>query len=158
MSKFSKFWWFTFRNPVVRKGESGGFKWSFRRFWLDITTVSGNFKARFTADEHPYGYLIAGKDDSNIIGFCQMVYTLGKLLTTDQGLVDGIQKEIKKYEKRLEKVEPDPTDSEEAAIAEVKAVQEYVEASPKEKKQRERDSNGRFVKAVKKAEALGDEK
>ena len=151
MSKFSKFWWFTFRNPVVRKGESGGFKWCFRRFWLDITTVSGNFKARFTADEHPYGYLIAGKDDSNIIGFCQMVYTLGKLLTTDQGLVDGVHKEIKKYEKRLEKVEPDPTDSEEAAIAEVKGIQEYVEASPKEKKQRERDSNGRFKKAVKNA-------
>lgn len=149
MSKFSKFWWFTFKNPVVRKGESGGFKWSFRRFWFEIETVSGNFKARFTADEHPYGYLLAGKDDSNIIGFCQMVYTLGKLLTTDQGLVDGIQKEIKKYEKRLEKTEPDPTDSEEAAIAEVKAVQEYVEASPKEKKQRERDSNGRFKKVVK---------
>lgn len=158
MSKFSKFLWFTFRNPVVRRGESGGFKWCFKRFWLDISTVSGNFKARFTADEHPYGYLLAGKDDSNIIGFCQIMYTLGKMLTTDQGLVNGIEKELRKYEKRLEKTEPDPTDSEEAAIAEVKAVQEYVEASPKEKKQRERDSNGRFKKAVKKAEALSDEK
>ena len=158
MSRFSKFWWFTFRNPVVRKGESGGFKWCFRRLNMTIETLSGNFKASFTADENPYAYLLAGKDDSNIIGFCQMIYTLGKLLTTDQGLVDGIQKELRKYEKRLEKTEPDPTDSEEAAIAEVKAVQEYVEASPKEKKQRERDSNGRFKKAVKKAEALGDEK
>lgn len=109
---------------------------------MTIETLSGNFKASFTADENPYAYLLAGKDDSNIIGFCQMIYTLGKLLTTDQGLVDGIQKELRKYEKRLEKTEPDPTDSEEAAIAEVKAVQEYVEASPKEKKQRERDSNG----------------
>lgn len=158
MSKFSKFWWFTFRNPVVRRGESGGFKWCFKRFWLDISTVSGNFKARFTADEHPYGYLLAGKDDSNIVGFCQILYTLGKLLTTDQKLVNGIEKELRKYEERLAKTEPDPTDSEEAAIAEVKAVQEYVEASPKEKKQRERDSNGRFKKAVKKAEALSDEK
>ena len=157
MSRFSKIWWFTFRNPVVRKGENGGFKWCFRRLNMTIETLSGNFKASFTADEHPYAYLLAGKDDSNIIGFCQMIYTLGKLLTTDQGLVDGIQKELRKYEKRLEKTEPDPTDSEEAAIAEVKAVQEYVEASPKEKKQRERDSNGRFKKAVKKAEALGDE-
>lgn len=119
---------------------------------MTIETLSGNFKASFTADEHPYCYLLAGKDDSNIIGFCQMIYTLGKLLTTDQGLVDGIQKELRKYEKRLEKTEPDPADSEEAAIAEVKAVQEYVEASPKEKKQRERDSNGRFVKAVKNLE------
>lgn len=157
MSRFSKIWWFTFRNPVVRRGESGGFKWCFRRLNMTIETLSGNFKASFTADENPYAYLLAGKDDSNIIGFCQMIYTLGKLLTTDQGLVDGIQKELRKYEKRLEKTEPDPTDSEEAAIAEVKAVQEYVEASPKEKKQRERDSNGRFKKAVKKAEALGDE-
>ena len=156
MSKFSKFLWFTFRNPVVRRGESGGFKWCFKRFWLDIETVSGNFKSRFTADEHPYGYLLAGKDDSNIIGFCQIMYTLGKMLTTDQGLVDGIQKELRKYEKRLEKTEPDPTDSEEAAIAEVKAVQEYVEASPKEKKQRERDSNGRFKKAVKDVQKRAD--
>lgn len=154
MSKFSekmqRFWLFSFRNGVVRSGEHGGFKWCFRRFWVDVETLSGNFRARFMANEHPYGYLLAGKDDSNIEGFCQMLYQVGMLLTTDQGLVDDINEAFKKYEKRLTPKTVEEDEGEEiAAIAEVKAVQEYVEASPKEKKQRERESNGRFKKVVK---------
>ena len=57
-SKIEKFWWFSMRNPVIRAGERGAFRWKFRRFWLEIETLSGNFKARWTADEHPYAYLI----------------------------------------------------------------------------------------------------
>lgn len=158
LKKFHAWWLFHVRNHKVRTGEKGGFKWTFRRFWLEISTVSGNFKARFMADEHPYGYLLAGKDDENIVGFCQMIYYLSKTITTDQGLVNDIQKAFNKFEKRLGMKEAEPYDSEEAAIEEVKAIQEYVDATPKEKKQRERDSNGRFKKAVKKAEALSDEK
>ena len=143
---------FNFRNPVVRKGEQGAFKWVFKRFWLSIETVSGNFKARFTAAEHPYAYLLAGKDDRNIVGFCQMLYQTGMLLTTDQKLVDDINKAFTSYDKRLvSEVEED--DGEEiAAIKEVQAVQEHIELPKKERKQRERDINGRFKKAVKEAE------
>lgn len=156
MSRFSKFWWFTFRNPVVRKGEKGGFKWCFRRLNMTIETLSGNFKASFTADENPYAYLLASDDDSQVDGFCQILYSVGMLLTTDQEFVDSITKALRDYDKRLNKkaaseVAEDETE-EKIALEEVKAVQEYVEASPKEKKQRERDSNGRFVKAVKNLE------
>lgn len=146
--KFLKGWYFHLANPVVREGESGGFKWCFRRLDMTIETLSGNFKARWTASEHPFGYLLAGKNDDNIVGFCQMMYYLGSTVTTDQGLVNDIQKAISKYEKRLGKAELEQ-DGEEAAIAEVKAVQDYVDAPKKVQRKMERDANGRFKKVVK---------
>ncbi len=149
--KLSKWWWFHMANPIVRKGEAGGFKWTFRRFWLDIETISGNFKVRFTAAEHPYAYLLAGKTDDNIIGFAQMLYYLGMVITTDQGLVDDISKAVNKYEKRLQKsaeVEGNETE-EKIALEEVKQVQEYVERPAKERRKQDRETNGRFKKAVK---------
>lgn len=115
---------------------------------MTIETLSGNFKARWTASEHPFGYLLAGKNDDNIVGFCQMMYYLGSTVTTDQGLVNDIQKAISKYEKRLGKAELEQ-DGEEAAIAEVKAVQDYVDAPKKVQRKMERDANGRFKKVVK---------
>lgn len=152
MKKFLKWWWFTVKNPVIRKGEVGGFRWVFRRFWLEISTKSGNFTVKFTADENPYGYLVAGKDDSNVHGFALTMYEIGKMLTTDQGFVDDIQRAVQKYSKRLEKkakgeVVEDETE-EKVAVEEVKKVQDYVEKSPKERRKLERDANGRFKKAV----------
>lgn len=151
IEKIKRFWYFRIANPVLREGEAGGFKWSFRKFWLDIRTVSGNFQCRFTAAEHPYGYLLAGEDDDNVLGFCQMLYYLGMVITTDQSLVNDIQKAFSKYEKRLEKqteIVEDETE-EKIAMEEVKGIQEYVDATPKERRKMERDANGRFKKAVK---------
>lgn len=152
-TKIVKLWYFHIANPVVRKGEAGGFRWTFRRFWLDITTVSGNFKVRFIADENPYGYLAAGKDDTNIHGFALTMYEIGKLLTTDQGFVDDVQKAIVKYRKRLEKqaageVVEDET-QEKIALETEKAIQEHIELPKKERRKVERDINGRFKKAMK---------
>lgn len=115
--KIRAWWLFKMSNPVVRKGEKGGFKWVFRRFWVEITTVSGNFKARFMAAAHPYGYLVSGKDDKNIEGFCQMIYTVGMLLTTDQGFVDDVRKAVGKYQKRLDKENPIVEDEIEEKLA-----------------------------------------
>lgn len=150
--KILKWFWFTFKNPVVRKGEAGGFRWRFRRFWLEIETLSGNFKARFMADEHPYAYLLASQGDENIHGFCQVVYILSKSLTTDQGFVDDVRRAIDKYNNRLQKqaasdVKEDETE-EKIALDEVKAVQEHIELPKKERRKVERDINGRFKKAV----------
>lgn len=154
--KVIKWWYFHVANPVVRKGEAGGFRWTFRRFWLDITTVSGNFKVRFIADEHPYGYLAAGKDDTNIHGFARIMYEVGKLLTTDQEFVDDVTNAIVNYNSRLEKqaageVVEDET-QEKIALEEVKQVQEFVELPKKEQRRVARDINGRFVKRVKDAQ------
>lgn len=132
-TKIRLWWWFTMKNPVIRKGENGGFKWKFRRFWLEIETVSGNWKARWIAAENPYGYLLAGKDDANIEGFCQTMYEVGMLLTTDQGFVNDIQKALKKYSARIEKKAKVVEDEieEKVAIEEEKQVQEYVERKRK---------------------------
>ena len=155
--KVMRFWYFHVQNPVVRKGESkdGAFRWTFRRFTMDISTLSGNFRARFTADAHPYAYLLAGKDDENIIGFSQLMYSLGMLLTRDQGLADDVAKAINKYQKRLEKqaageVVEDETE-EKIALETEKQIQEVVELPKKERRKYERNVNGRFRKAVKEA-------
>ena len=147
-----KWFWFTFKNPVIRKGESGGFRWRFRRFWMEVETLSGNFKAKFMADEHPYAYLLAGKTDDNIIGFCQIVYMLSHTLTTDQELVDDVKMAYQKYNKRLQQqaagdVKEDETE-EKIALEQEKAIQEHVELPKKERKKVERDINGRFRKYV----------
>lgn len=151
--KFLRWWYFSVRNTVVRSGESGGFKWVFRRFWLEISSVSGNFKARFTAAEHPYGYLLAGKDDKNIEGFCQMVYMVSMMLTTDQGFVDDVSRAVKKYDKRIQASNPvvEDDDEERMAIEEMKALQEHLDLPKKERRKVERGIDGRFKKAVKDA-------
>lgn len=151
--KFLKWWYFHLANPVVREGEAGGFKWCFRRFWLDIWTVSENFRIRFTADKDPFGYLLSSKTDENIHGFATTMYMVGRLLTTDQGFVNDISKAIRKYDNRLSKTELEK-DGEEAALAEVKAVQEYVDAPKKVQRKMERDANGRFKKAVKEVDKI----
>lgn len=154
--KIRKFWFFRLANPVVRKGESkdGAFRWRFRRFWLEIETLSGNFRARFTAAEHPYGYLLAGKSDDNIEGFCQYLYMISSLLTTDPSLVKDVKKAINDCIERKEKeakIVEDETE-EKIALEEVKQVQEHVELPKKERRKVERDINGRFKKAVNAAE------
>lgn len=151
MLKKLKIWWlFTMRNPVVRVGEEGGFKWEFRRFWLDIRTISGNFKARFIASEHPYGYLLAGKGDENIQGFCEMLYTIGSMLTTDQQFVNDINDAVNRYAVRISGQEVEREDDD-IALEEVKAIQEHIELPEKERKKVEKDINKRFKKAVKNA-------
>jgi hypothetical protein len=153
-----RWWYFHIKNPVIRKGESkdGAFKWTFRRFSLTIETLSGNFKAEYSADEHPYSYLLAGENDDNIIGFAQFIYMLSKTLTTDQGLANDVGKAIGKYQKRLEKqaaseVVEDETE-EKIALEQEKQIQEHVELPKKERRKVERRIDGKFKKAVKEAE------
>ena len=150
-----KWFYFTFLNPKVRVGAnlSGGFSWVFRRFWMEIATLSGNFRMRVTASEHPYGYLVAGKDDSNIDGYAQTLYTVAMLLTTDQGFVNDVNKAIQKYQKRLDKaskVVEDETE-EKIALEGEKALQERIEMSPKERRKADRETDKRFKETVKKA-------
>lgn len=151
-TKFKTWWLFHLANPIVREGAEGGFKWKFRRFTFEAETLSGNFKARWTADAHPYAYLLASQGDENIHGFLDIIYLLSKTLTTDQKLVTDMGKAIKSFEGRLAKSQKEDGEDEKQAIEEVKAVQEYVDASPKEKRAMERESNKRFKKAVKEFE------
>ena len=77
------------------------------------------------------------------------------MLTTDQGLVNDVNKAISKYQKRLEKqaagevVEDDA--EERLALEGEKAIQEHIELPKKERRKVECDINGRFKRAVKEA-------
>lgn len=149
LDKIRRFWLFRMANPVVRKGEHGGFKWKFRRFWLEVSTLSGNWSARWMANEHPYGYLVQGEDDENIEGFCQMVYMVSMLLTTDQKFVNDVSKALDRYEKRMEKAKIDEEDDEEVILAAEKQVQEYAEMPEKERKKKERELDRQLKKMAK---------
>lgn len=158
MSKFSDkimgFWLFNFQNPVVRIGESGAFKWVFKRFSLTIKTVSGNFKAFFSAAEHPYGYLVSGRSDDNIIGFSKILYTVGQLLTTDLKFAEDVVKAIDDYNARLDakaKVVEDEIE-EKVALETEKAIQEHIELPKKQRRKVEKEIEKRFKKAVKEVE------
>lgn len=151
--RLSEFWYFHVQNPVVRKGESkdGAFKWTFRRFDLTIETLSGNFKARFTADEHPFAALLSGESDKNTPGFAEILYTVGMLLTTEQKFANDIQNAIKRYQDRMmksAKVDEDKIE-EKIALETEKQIQELVEMPKKERRKMERGINRRFKKAVK---------
>lgn len=152
-TKIVKFWYFKVKNPKIRVGSHGGFRWVFRRYNLTVETLSGNWKAIWTASEHPFGYLLSSKDDDNIIGFFQTIYEVGALLTTDQGFVNDIQKALKKYSSRLEKkaakdIVEDETEEKIALEAE-KQVQEIVEMPKKDRRKVERDINKRFKESAK---------
>lgn len=157
--KIQQWWYFYLANPVVAKGERGGFKYKFKRFWLEIETVSGNWKMRSTASENPYGYLLASvnaKNEENVYGLAEIMYMLQALLTVDQGLVNDVQKAISKYEKRLEKqaageVVEDETE-EKIALETEKQIQEVVEMDKKTRRKYSRDVDRRFKEAVKEAE------
>lgn len=152
-TKIQKVWYFHCANPTLRKWEEGGFKFKFRRFFLDIRSISGNFRMRWTASEHPYGYLFAGENDQTE-GFADRMYMISALLTTDQQFVTDIDNALEGYQKRMDgqvQVVEDEVE-EKAAVEEVKDIQKYVDAAPKERRKMERDANGRFKKAVKKAE------
>ena len=87
-----------------------------------------------------------------MFGFANVLYYLTMTMTTDQRLVDEVQKALVDYETRLaekDKVEEDP-EEEKAAIEEVRGVQEYAEMGAKERRKMEREINGRFRKAAEK--------
>lgn len=136
---------FTFRNPSFYKEVLGGFKVEFRRFWLDIRTLSGNFRTRIMISEHPYGYLFfslkQGKID-NIRGYCQYLYSVSMALTTDQKLANEIQRSLNRsYDRRLkqEMMNESKDKDDESAIAEVMAEKEYAGLSRRERRKASRD-------------------
>lgn len=154
--KILKLWYFTFRNKVVWKGEKGGFRVKFRRFWVEAESLSGNWKARWTAAEFPYGYLLSavtGNNEDTLWGFVERMYMWSMLLLTDVDFAKDMDKAYEDYKKRMEPktVEENPQE-EEAALEFEKEVQEYVETPRRQRRKQDREANGRFKKTVKKVE------
>ena len=85
---------------------------------------------------------------------------LFRSMTTDQRLVDDVQKALLDYDRRLEekaKVEEDP-EEEKAAMEEVRGVQEYVEMGARERRKYERNVNRRLRRAAEKVRDDAEER
>lgn len=131
-SRIMRWWLFNFRNSVIWKGEKGGFKIEFRRFWVEARSVSGNWKERWTAADYPYAYLLVAlqKDNEETVwGFCERMYMWSMLLLRDKGLVKDMDKAVAKYEKRLEKIKNN--EDEEIALMQMQDLQETIETNEK---------------------------
>ena len=144
LAKIQKWWLFTFGNPVESKFEFGGFKVIFRRFWLDIETVSGNFKVRFLVSDHPYGYLFVSAKQGNfdnIHGFCAYIYKLSHTLTTDNKLVEDVHKAMINYDKRFaaKAATQVSSDNDDFDLEVVKQNHEVGKMTKKERKQRKKE-------------------
>lgn len=144
LAKIQKWWLFTFRNPVRFRYDFGAFKVVFRRFWLEIESVSNNYKVRFLASQHPYGYLFVsaqqGKLD-NIHGFCAYIYKISHCLTTDPKLVDEINKALKHYDMRLaaQAATAVSTEDDEVDLAIVQQNHDAIKMTKKERKARKKE-------------------
>ena len=106
VAKAMRFWLFTFKNKTLIEKEIGGFRFRFRRFWLDIESVSDKYWAlRLRADTHPYLYLYSAvkqEKENQLNGYGLYVYLTSMFLTKDQLFADDVNKALQAYEKRLE--------------------------------------------------------
>ena len=141
LARIEKWWFLTFRNPIEYKFEFGGFKVVFRRFWMEIESVSENFKVRFLASQHPYGYLFVSAQKGNldnIHGFCAYIYKLCHTLTTDNKLVEDVNRAMKNHDKRLaaQAATAVSTENDDIDLEVVKQDHEVGKMTKKERKQR----------------------
>ena len=144
LAKIQKWWIFTFCNRIQYKFEFGAFKVVFRRFWMEIESVSENFKVRFLASEHPYGYLFVSAQKGNldnIHGFCAYIYKLSHTLTTDNKLVEDVNKAMKNYDKRLaaKAATKVSTENDDIDLEVVKQNHEVGKMTKKERNQRKKE-------------------
>ena len=127
--------------------DMGGFRATFRRYWLDIDSISNNFHLRLMVGTHPFGYLMESARQGivdNIHGYCVYMYKIAMCLTTEKGFVDEITKAMYKYDKRMEKrAESAPKASEfddELALREVKANVERGQMTRQQRRKAERQA------------------
>lgn len=144
LARIEKWWLLTFGNPIEYKFEFGGFKVVFRRFWMEIESVSENFKVRFLASQHPYGYLFVSAQKgnlNNIHGFCAYIYKLSHTLTTDNKLVEDVNRAMKNYDKRLaaKAATVVSTENDDIDLQVVKQDHEVGKMTKKERKQRKQE-------------------
>lgn len=161
IGKLRLFWYFKVLNKTLYASEKGGFKVRFRRFSMEIRTVSGNFKARWTAAEYPYAYLLSavneGKEET-VWGFAERIYAWSMCLLREQRLVNDFDRAFSRYSKRLASKPSDDDGMSESTIMEgEKNFQEYMELPEGERKKIDRETDKKLKKArnlQKKAEKI----
>lgn len=72
--------------------------------YMEIRTISDNWRMRLDARHPMYGYLFSAMEQGKseqVHGYCVTLYMLAT--TLDQGLINDVQKSITKYMKRMDK-------------------------------------------------------
>lgn len=143
--------------------ETGGFIASFffkegdiKNTYLQIDTVSNIWSMRIDGRTHAFGYLYAAAAqglESQIHGYAVMMYCTAMALTQSQEFVDGLTKEINKYDKRLmtkakRKAATSDEHEEIAAQAFMESVVEYAEATPKKRKKISKEDREQIKQAI----------
>lgn len=58
--RFLRWWLFTFKNKTFWECEIGGFRYKFRKYWLDIKSIADNhWNLRIGSANYAYGFLLA---------------------------------------------------------------------------------------------------
>ena len=141
--KLQRWFLLTFCDAKIKTVQFSAFKVTFRKFTMEIKSVSGNFTLKTVGMVYPNAFLYDAltKGDSDLVQwYCNRMYELTTLLLTDQGLFDDVQKALTKYGKRLQVVAEqkakEVTEEEERMAAEqVKANIEYAGMTKKQRKE-----------------------
>lgn len=123
--------------------------------YMEIRTVSDNWRMRIDARHEVYGYLMAAVEqgkESQVHGYCVTLYMTATAMTQDQGFVNDIQKAITKFMKRMEKQSESEAKAvkEEQIAADEALMQEAIErGSLKGDKKAERRASEESKKMIK---------
>lgn len=145
--KFVQWWLFTFCNKTIWKGEIGAFRYCFRKYWLDIRSISPNhWNLRIGANNYPYGLLLTVvrdmqneilangganlKDYEMVFSFfSDNIYQTTEFIFSDDKFCSALSKEIVWAMKRvLKKAE---NEAKTATKEELDADQVFMEQSVK---------------------------
>lgn len=102
--KLVDLWVFGIANRKQKELIIGGFKFVFRSYTLDISSISKSWSMRLLCSEHPYGYLLASLrqgNQENLHGYAMTLFIQSTSLTKDQKLVKDVQRDCELYMKRL---------------------------------------------------------
>ena len=141
--KLQRWFLLTFCDTKIKTVQCSAFKVTFRKFTMEIKSVSGNFTLKTMGMVYPNAFLYDAltKGDADLVQwYCNRMYELTTLLLTDQGLFDDVQKALNKYDKRLQVIAEQKakqvTEEEERIVAEqVKANIEYANMTKKQRKE-----------------------
>lgn len=141
--KLQKWFLLTFRDTKIKSVQFPAFKVTFRKFTIEIKSVSGNFTLKTVGMVYPNAFLynaFAQGDEGLVQWYCNRMYELTTLLLTDQGLADDVQKALTKYDKRLQvvaerKAKEVTEEAESIAAEQVKANIEYANMTKKQRKE-----------------------
>lgn len=170
--KLLRWWLFNFRNKTIWEGEIFGFKFKFRKYWLDIrSTAPNHWNLRIGIANNAYGLLLASvyalkkyQSESNeekaneeklfILNFARTLYETSAYQLADVKFAKGLKKELdwaynrlmRKAQAESDKVTKEQNDADEAFL---RSVVDESNMSRAERRRRQREQQKEMRKVAK---------